>query len=151
MQFAGSVTINAPRDRVYAFLIDPRRVGPCGPGFESVVVRDPTHFRGVAKVGVRFISMRFNVDVEVVEAVENEMAVLRGTGQAPGSSVEGTARMRLSDAPAGGTRMDWQADVAIHGRIAGVGARLLQGTAEKLIARTFACIGSTLESATPAA
>lgn len=151
MQFAGSVTINAPRDRVYAFLMDPHRVGPCGPGFESVDVRDPTHFRVVAKVGVGYISARFNSDVEVVEAVENERAVVRGSGHAPGSAVEGTAHMRLSDVPDGGTRMDWEADVAIHGTIASVGARLLQGTAEKLIARTFACIGSTLETATPAA
>ena len=32
MKFSGTVDINAPRERVWAFLMDPDQVGPCGPG-----------------------------------------------------------------------------------------------------------------------
>ena len=32
MQFSGTVDIAAPRDRVWAFVIDPNQVGQCGPG-----------------------------------------------------------------------------------------------------------------------
>ena len=35
MKFSGSVEFNAPRERVWAFLMDPNEVGPCGPGVES--------------------------------------------------------------------------------------------------------------------
>jgi carbon monoxide dehydrogenase subunit G len=36
MHFEGSVEINAPRDKVWAFVTDPAQVGQCGPGVESV-------------------------------------------------------------------------------------------------------------------
>jgi carbon monoxide dehydrogenase subunit G len=42
--------------------------------------------------------------------------------------------------------MDWEADVAIAGTIASVGARLIEGTANKLIGQSFDCIRSKLES-----
>ena len=41
--------------------------------------------------------------------------------------------------------MDWVADVNISGTIASVGARLIQGTANKLIGQTFDCIRTRLE------
>ena len=34
MQFKGTVEIAAPRDKVWAFLMDPNQVGTCGPGVE---------------------------------------------------------------------------------------------------------------------
>ena len=145
MQFEGAVTIRAPREDVYAFLMSPERVGRCAPGFESVTASDPEHFRVVAKVGVGYITARFTIDLTVTEAIAPEKAVLRGHGQAPGSAVDGTAQMTLSE-DEDGTRMDWVADVDVHGTIATVGARLMQGTADKMIARTFDCIRTTLES-----
>ena len=36
MHFEGTVQINAPRDTVWAFVIDPNQVGQCGPGVESI-------------------------------------------------------------------------------------------------------------------
>src|SRR3954471_20414077 len=61
MKFAGTVDIAAPRDRVWAFVIDPNQVGQCGPGVESIEVIDATHFKATAKVGIGFISARFLV------------------------------------------------------------------------------------------
>ena len=63
MHFEGTVEIAAPRDRVWAFVIDPSQVGQCGPGVESIEVADATHFKATAKVGVGFISARFVVDL----------------------------------------------------------------------------------------
>jgi carbon monoxide dehydrogenase subunit G len=42
--------------------------------------------------------------------------------------------------------MEWAADVMIGGRIASVGARLIEGTANKMIGQTFDCIRSRLEA-----
>ena len=53
--------------------------------------------------------------------------------------------MRLSDGDAGGTKMDWSADVNISGTLASVGARLIEGTANKMIGQTFDCMKSKLE------
>jgi carbon monoxide dehydrogenase subunit G len=54
--------------------------------------------------------------------------------------------MSLRDGPDGATAMDWSADVLIAGSIASVGARLIEGTANKMIGQTFDCIKTKLEA-----
>jgi carbon monoxide dehydrogenase subunit G len=145
MKFAGTVDINAPRDRVWAFVTDPNQVGQCGPGVESIEVIDDSHFKATAKVGIGFISARFVVNMEFAEVNAPNDATIKAHGQAPGSAVDATAQMRLSDSAAGGTTMDWDADVNISGTLASVGARLIEGTANKMIGQTFDCMRSKLE------
>jgi carbon monoxide dehydrogenase subunit G len=146
MQFQGTVEIHAPRDRVWAFLMDADQVGSCGPGVESIEVVDADHFKVKAKVGVGFISARFNVDMTIAERAEPDRAVIKAHGQAPGSAVDATANMALSGPAEGPTTMDWSADVTIAGTLASVGARLIEGTANKMIGQTFDCIRSKLEA-----
>ena len=146
MQFAGTVAIAAPRDRVWAFVIDPNQVGQCGPGVESIEVIDDTHFKATAKVGIGFISARFVVNMEMAELEPPDRAVIKAHGQAPGSAVDATAHMTLSDGVDGGTTMDWSADVAISGTLASLGARLIEGTANKMIGQTFDCMKTKLEA-----
>ena len=147
MHFEGSVQINASRDKVWAFLIDPDQVGSCGPGVETIEVIDDTHFKATAKVGVGFISARFVVNLEFVDLDAPSAATIKAHGQAPGSAVDADARMELSDADGGGTTMDWSAEVNIAGTIASVGARLIEGTANKMIGQTFDCMRTKLEAA----
>lgn len=145
MRFEGSVEIAAPRDRVWAFVTDPNQVGQCGPGVESIEVSDDTHFKATAKVGIGFISAKFKVDMEFASLTAPDEALIKAHGQAPGSAVDADASMRLSDGANGGTRMDWSADVNIAGTLASVGARLIEGTANKMIGQTFDCMKSKLE------
>ena len=145
MKFQGTVDIAAPRDKVWAFVIDPNQVGQCGPGVETIEVMDDTHFKATAKVGIGFISARFIVNMEMAELRPPDQAVIKAHGQAPGSAVDATAQMSLSDGANGDTRMDWNADVMISGSLASLGARLIEGTANKMIGQTFDCMKSKLE------
>lgn len=145
MKFEGRVEIKAPREAVYAFLTDPTKVGSCGPGVESVEMVDERHFTARAKVGVGFISARFVVHAEFAELEAPSRAVIKARGQAPGSAVDATATMTLTE-QGEVTVMDWQADVMISGTIASVGARLIEGTANKMSAQTFDCIQAKLEA-----
>src|SRR5258707_6055038 len=106
MKFAGTVDIAAPRDKVWAFVIDPNQVGQCGPGVESIEVIDDTHFKATAKVGIGFISARFVVNMEMAELTPPDQAVIKVHGQAPGSAVDADARMSLADRPSGSTTTD---------------------------------------------
>jgi len=146
VQFSGTIEINAPRAKVWSFVIDPQQVGWCGPGVESIESVDATHFRARAKVGIGIISARFAVNLELVESEEPDRAVIKASGQAPGSAVEATGEMRLVGPAGGPTTMDWSADVAILGTIASVGARLVEGTANKLITQAFDCMRAKLEA-----
>jgi len=146
MQFSGTVQIAAPRARVWSFLMDPDQVGSCGPGVETIDIVDEDHFKAKAKVGVGFISARFLVEMTVAERNEPDLAVLKAHGQAPGSAVDATANMALSGPDEGPTTMDWSADVNIAGTLASVGARMIEGTANKMIGQTFDCIRTALAS-----
>lgn len=145
MHFEGSVPIKASRDKVWALVTDPDRVGQCGPGVEKIEVIDATHFKATAKVGIGFINARFNVNMEFAELEPPDRAQIKAHGQAPGSAVDATAEMRLSDGPDGTTVMDWSADVNLSGTLASVGARLIEGTADKMIGQTFDCMRTKLE------
>jgi carbon monoxide dehydrogenase subunit G len=146
MKFDGSVEIKAPRQKVWDFLMDPNRVGSCGPGVESIEVVDESHSKAIAKVGIGFISARFAVDLEIAEKEPPDKAVIKATGQAPGSAVYATATMSLRDGPGTSTVMDWAAHILIGGTLASVGARLIEGTANKMIDETFDCIRTKLEA-----
>ena len=146
MQFSGTVSIAAPRARIWSFLMDPNQVGSCGPGVESIEVIDADHFKAKAKVGIGFITARFVVDMTIADRTDLEIAVIKAHGQAPGSAVDATARMILSGPDEGPTAMEWSADVTIAGTLASVGARMIEGTANKMIGQTFDCIRSKLEA-----
>jgi carbon monoxide dehydrogenase subunit G len=146
MRFEGTIEIAAPRDKVWSFVTDPTQVGQCGPGVESVEAIDDRHFKAKAKVGVGFISARFNADGEMVIIAAPEHAEVKIHGQAPGSAADAVATMRLRHGDEGMTIMDWAAEVNISGTLASVGARLIEGTANKLIAQTFACMKTKLEA-----
>ena len=147
MQFSGTIEITAPRSRVWSFVVDPQQVGWCGPGVESIEAIDATHFKATAKVGIGPISARFAANLELTESEEPERAVIRATGTAPGSAVDATGEMRLSGPAEGPTTMAWSADVQIMGTMAGVGSRLIEGTANKLIGQAFDCMRAKLEAA----
>ena len=147
MDFTGSVDIEAPRQNVWDLLLDFERLATCGPGVESIERVDATHARIRAKVGVGFMTLGFTVELELVETEAPNRAVIRATGAAPGTSVEANGSMHLSGPPEGPTRMDYEAGVEIFGALAGVGSRMIEGTAAKLIDRTFDCVRAQLAPA----
>ena len=146
MHFEGHVPIKADRQKTWDLLMDPQKVGSCGPGVERVEVIDDKRFKIHARVGIGLIRATFAVDVERTDETPPDYAQLKGTGKAPGSAVDGVAEMHLSDGPDGTTIMDWTADVHIHGKLASVGARLIEGRAKKMIDQTFDCIRAKLEA-----
>jgi len=146
LRFEGTLEIAAPRERVWQFVTDPLAVSKCAPDVQSVDVIDPRHFKIVARAGVGPIRATFNLDVVFTELVSPERAIVRARGQAPGSAVEMLSTMALAAAPGDRTAMEWSSDVTVTGTIAQVGARLMQGTADKLTKQVFACIKSTLET-----
>src|SRR4029078_11988201 len=146
MHSEGSVPIKASREKVWAFVIDPEQVGQCGPGVERIEVVDATHFKAAGKGGVGFINARLNLDMTFAELEAPDRALIKAHGQAPGSAVDATAEMQLSDGPDDTTVMACTADVNLWGTLASVGARLIEGTANKMIGQTFDCMRAKLET-----
>lgn len=145
MRFEGTLDIGAPRERVWAFLTDPRQVTVCAPDVQSLDIADATHFKVVVRTGVGPIKATFTMHVEFLDLEAPERATVRARGQAPGSAVDMTNTLELS-ANGDRTAMRWSSDVTVNGLIASVGARLMQGAADKTTQQVFACIKEKLEA-----
>jgi len=145
--FEGTVNINASREVVWAFLMDPYKVGQCMPGVESVEVQDGDRkFRAVAAIGFGTVRARFKGDAEFVEVEEPNWATLKAHGNAPGSAMDVVSLMVLSDAEDGTTEMQWSADITVLGSLASLAARLMGGITKKLSSEFFNCFKKTIEA-----
>jgi uncharacterized protein len=147
MEFAGTQTIAAPIEKVWAFLMDVNNVAACAPGFQSMEVLGEEHWKAVVSVGIGAVKAKFTMDVTRPELQQPEHMVVKGRGKAPGSAVDLSGDMHLSDVDGGQTQMDWKASVIVSGTIASVGARLMQGVAERLTGQFFDCLKSKLQTA----
>jgi len=146
VHFEGTADIGAPRERVWEFVTDAQRVSRCGPDVQRVDVIDATHFKVVARAGVGAIRTTFALDVVFTELRAPEHAAVRARGHAPGSALEMTNTLDLADAAPGRTTLRWASEVTVSGMIASVGARLMQGAADKVTQQVFACIKEQLDS-----
>ena len=145
MRFEGTSDIAVAREKVWAFLTDPQRVTACAPDVQKLDVTDPTHFTVIVRTGVGPIKATFTMTVEFADLRPPESAVVLARGQAPGSAVEMRNTLELAEAGPDRTTMRWSSDVNVSGMIASVGARLMQGAADKITQQVFACIKQTLE------
>src|ERR1700716_186996 len=149
MRFAGTLDIDAPRDRVWSFLTDPKQVATCAPDMQSLEIADPHHFKVVVRAGVGPIRSTFSVNVEFTALQEPGHASVVARGQAPGSAVEMRSEMDLAALDAARTTMNWSSDVTVSGMIQQVGGRLIQGAADKITQQVFSCIKAKLEAPVP--
>lgn len=147
MQVSGSVNIQAPQDKTWAFLTDPDSVSQCAPGLKSVDVIVPERkFKAVASIGFGAVSATFDNDVEFVELAAPDRAVIKVHGTAPGSAVDVLAEMNLSPGSAGGTDLAWSAEITISGSIASLATRMMGGMTKKLTGIFFNCVKSKIEA-----
>ncbi len=151
MHFEGTQSINAPIEKVWAHVLDPNKVTECAPGFKTMEILAPDHFKPTIAVGVGAVKATFTLDVHLVDLNAPTHAAVTGRGQAAGSAVELRATMDLTSESPTATKMVWTADVNVSGTIASVGARLMEGTAHKLTARFFDCLRQKLEPSAPVA
>jgi len=146
MKFEGRVEIHAPRPKVWASVTDPALIAPCLPGVQSIEKLDGGRFKAHAKVGSGFFSAKVVVDAEFTEIHEPDDATVHARGHAPGSAVDVTVKIVLTDGADGSTAMDWTADVKISGMIASVGAPQIEGTASRMVGEALDCIKAKLEA-----
>ena len=146
MNFKGTVTINAPREKVWQFLTDPSQLTECAPGLESLDVIVPNEkFRAVASAGFGAIKATFVTDAQWMDLDPPNRARMKIHGKAPGSVVDGTSEMVLSDGADGSTVLNWSSDITVVGTIASLAARLMGVVTQKLTDAFFECVRKKIE------
>ena len=146
MRFSGTERIAAPRQEVWQFLTDPQVVARCVPDVDSLEVVDSAHFKAQVRAGIGPVRGKFGFDVAWKELREPDHAHMTAQGKTPGSAVTVDSTMDLAETAPEETELTWNADVIVHGMIASVGARLLDGFAKKQAEQFFGCIRRSLDN-----
>ena len=139
MEMRGSRLIGAPRERVWAALIDPEVLRACVPGCESMEGDVASGFsaRVSQRIGPVGASFDGRVELEDVVPGESYRLVCHGKGASAGQA-RGGADVTLAPAEGGGTRLDYAVHAHLEGRLAHLAGRLVDGFALRMAERFFA-------------
>ena len=148
MHFEGNEAIQAPLETVWAFFMDAPAVAACAPGFQKMEVLSPEHYKPAVSVGVGPVKATFVLDVTLSNLRPPQHATMRGHGVAAGTAVDLESQLDLTATGDKSTNLAWTMNATVTGTMASMGARLLEGTAQKLTARFFECIRQKLGDAT---
>ena len=136
MKIAGTHQIQAPRDRVFAALIDPQILQRCIPGCESLVQTADNTYVATMKAGVGAVKGTFKgtVRLEDIQSPFHYRMIVEGKG-GPGF-VKGTGVFDLAEND-GATAIAYTGEMQIGGVIASVGQRMIEAAAKMLAGKFF--------------
>ncbi len=137
MQMSGERVIAAPRAEVWAALNDPEVLKACIPGCQTMEKTSDTGFEATVKQKVGPVSATFKGAVELTDIVEGESYRISGEGKGGAAGfAKGGASVRLDEVEEG-TRLAYEVDAKVGGKIAQLGARLIDGFAKKMADQFF--------------
>ena len=138
MKFTGSYRVSAPRQTVWEAINDPDILRQCIPGCEEIVRETPTDWTAkvVAKVGPVKARFAAKIRLEDLQPPSSSRIVGEGNGGAAGFA-KGEARITLADED-NATRLTYEAEAQIGGKLAQIGSRLIDGFARKYADEFFA-------------
>lgn len=145
MELKDEVTINAPKDVVYAALNDPEILRQSIPGCEELIKHSDTELEAlvVLKVGPVKAKFRGTVTLDTAGAPDQFSLTGQGNGGAAGHA-KGGADVTLEEED-GKTILKYDAKAEIGGKLAQLGSRLIQSTAKKLASKFFAKFAEVVE------
>lgn len=151
MRMTGEQRISATRQRVWEALNDTGVLRQCIPGCQSLDREADGRLRGIVEIRIGPIGARFAGIVTLSELDPPNAYTITGEGQAGTvGSAKGSARVRLAD-EAGATRLSYEVDAQVGGRLAQLGGPLIDATAKQLAARFFARFGEIVAGPAQAA
>jgi carbon monoxide dehydrogenase subunit G len=145
MDMNGERFIAASRDAVWAGLNDPEVLRQCIPGCESVEKISDTELKAVAGVKLGPVSAKFVGKVIMSDLDPPNGYKISGEGQSgPAGFAKGGAEVRLTDQD-NGTLLTYTVKAQVGGKIAQVGARLIDATAKSMAEQFFKKFAAVVE------
>ncbi|AJC77684.1 carbon monoxide dehydrogenase subunit G protein [Rhizobium etli bv. phaseoli str. IE4803] len=132
MDFTGEERIAAPRDVVWAALNDPEIMRGCIPGCQNIERLSPENFEATIKVKFSLLSATFHglLTLSNVDAPRSYTLSAEGKGGLAGFA-RGAADVVLEDRGAE-TILHYRGRAELGGKLAQLGARLLDSTSQRL-------------------
>ena len=147
MELNGEVLIAAPRDRVWSALNDPALLARAIEGCETLEPAVENRFEGVVAAKVGPVRARFGGTVELSNLDPPNGYTLSGEGKGGAAGfARGSADVRLEEADGGAsTLLTWTAKATVGGKLAQLGARLVEGAAKAQAEKFFAAFKAEVE------
>ena len=142
--------VQAPVERVWKYLIDPKRVVECLPGAELLEQQDEHNFVGAIKVKVGPLSMSYKGNAKFTEVNEQTHQV-RMVGDAREVGGSGSTKVSMLSTvaalPSGGSEVSVVADVELVGKIVQFGRGMIEEVSRQMFRQFSNCVKQHLEVA----
>jgi uncharacterized protein len=149
MDMTGERRIAAPRQTVWDALNDPAVLRSSIPGCENLEMLSDTEMKSTVAVKIGPISARFNGTVTLADIDPPNGYTISGEGQGGVAGfAKGGAKVRLED-DGPGTKLSYEVHALVGGKIAQLGARLIDASAKQISDQFFDRFSATV--APPAA
>lgn len=142
--------VQAPVDRVWKYLIDPKSVVQCLPGAELLEMQDEHNFLGAIKVKVGPLAMSYKGHAKFTEVNEQTHQVrMVGEAREVGGSGSTKVSMLSTVAPLanGGSEVVVNAEVDLVGRIVQFGRGMIEEVSRQMFRQFSTCVKQRLEVA----
>jgi len=131
MKLSGSYQINLEKQKVWEALNDPEILRKSIPGCEEFKKDSETEFTATATNKIGPFNASFTGNIELKEINPPHSYVIEGSGNSPVGFASGEAKVKLEDVE-GGTKLIYEVEANVGGKIAQVGSRLIDMTAKKM-------------------
>lgn len=145
MDMTGEHRINLPQARVWAALNDPEILKASIPGCEELVRDGENRFKGRVAAAVGPVRAKFAGEATLSDIDPPNGYVLTGSGSGGAAGMaKGSATVRLSTED-GVTVLRYEAKAQVAGKLAQIGARLVDMAAKKMADEFFTAFAANLE------
>ena len=131
MKLSGSYQINLEKQKVWEALNNPEILKNAIPGCEEFVKNSETEFTATATNKIGPFNASFTGDIELKEINAPNSYVIEGSGNSAVGFASGSAKVSLEDFE-DGTKLVYEVEANVGGKIAQVGSRLIDMTAKKM-------------------
>jgi len=144
MKIEGSYPFAAPRDVLWPMLLDPVVLANILPGCEELETIAENKFHGTLKIKVGPVQGKFMGDVLMSDIKSPESCTIAIDGKGAPGFVKGTGSFRLE--PDGDmTTLHYIGDADVGGRLASVGQRMLETSANAIIRQSLEGLGQQVQ------
>lgn len=138
MEMSGEHTIAAPRQTVWEALNDPEILKQCIPGCEEIEQSADNEFSAKVKAKVGPVNAKFSGKVTLSNLNPPESYTISGEGTGGGAGfAKGGADVKLEEIDAERTKLSYEVNAQVGGKLAQLGQRLIKSTANKYAKQFF--------------
>lgn len=136
MKIDGSYTFNAPREKVWQIMLDPKVLAQCMPGCETLNEVAPDQYEAVMKVGIASVKGTYKGKISIKDKQPPAHYVLSGEGSGGPGFLQGDMTVDLEENN-GQTLVKYSSDAKVGGLIASIGQRMISGVAKMMFDQFF--------------